>query len=252
MSRLYVYAVIRAGDQRTVELPPVCGTGSGVFCIPLGSIAVVVSATEEEEILSTRRNMLSHTKILEELNRDHPILPFRFGLVAAGRDSLVAILKKREAELARALEDLVDVIEVGLKVSFVEAEIFREIVAETPELRQRSAALRQRPPAETYYERIELGRLVSQRVAARKQTLATTIAARFGGFARKAILHPTPDDMCVFDAAYLVARASEPALFAELERFEKDMQGRFLIRYVAPTPPYNFVSMRLDALPMAA
>ncbi len=252
MSRLYVYAVIRAGDQRQVDLPPVAAAGGGIFSIPIGSVAVVVSATEEEEILSTRRNMLSHTKILEELNRDRPILPFRFGLVAASRDSLATILAKREKELARALEDLADVIEVGLKVMFVETEIFREIVAESPELRQRSAALRQRPQAETYYERIELGRLVSQRVAARKQTIAAATAARFGSFARKTILHPTPDDMCVFDAAYLVARTTEPALFSELERFEKDTEGRLLIRYVAPTPPYNFVSMRLDALPMAA
>ncbi|MFY8152472.1 MAG: GvpL/GvpF family gas vesicle protein, partial [Hyphomicrobiales bacterium] len=143
-------------------------------------------------------------------------------------------------------------IEVGIKVSFVDTEIFKEIVAENPELRRQSEDLKNKPPAQTYYERIELGRQVDRRMGAKKAAVAAMLGTRLDGFAVKAVHHATTDDMLVFNASYLIRRADEPALFAAIEKLEAEMQGRLTIRYVAPAPPYNFVSMKLDAVPLAA
>jgi hypothetical protein len=247
MNQHYIYAVLRREDARTVALPPVAEPTEHVSCHIVGDIAVVVSPTTQTEILSTRRNMLSHTKILEELVRDLPILPFRFGVVAAGLDRIEAILGPRSDELRGMIDQIADSVEVGLRVEFQEQAIFQQIVSENPVLRRRSEQLKGRPQSEVYYEQIELGRQVEERLAAMRADLADRLSTRLAPLVEQMIRHKTSEDMAVLNAALLVRRAQESALFAELQKVEAEVGDTIALKYLSPVPPYNFVSVRLDA-----
>ncbi|MBB4200731.1 hypothetical protein CCR94_19260 [Rhodoblastus sphagnicola] len=247
MSNLYIYAVIRSEDAREIDLPPVAEPMQKVACHQVGPIAVVVSPTEQTEIMSTRRNMLSHTKILEEIVRDRPVLPFRFGVIATGLARIESILGARARELRGTLDSMADLIEVGVRLTFQEREIFQKIVEAHPDLRRRGESLKRRPKAETYYEQIDLGRAVEEKLSQQRAALGDAISQRLAPFAERAIRHKTFEDMAIYSAALLVRREQEPALFAEVQKIEAEFGDRVAMKYVSPAPPYHFVSIRLDA-----
>jgi len=247
MTQHYIYAVLRREDARTVDLPAVAEPTGRIACHVIGDIAVVASPTTQSEILSTRRNMLTHTKVLEELVRDLPILPFRFGVVATDLAQIEAILGPRADELRRMLDEIAGSVEVGLRVDFLEQAVFQQIVADNPELRRRSEQLKRRPPSETYYEQIDLGRQVEERLGQLRADLADRLSQRLTPLAEQIIRHKSSEDMSIFNAAILVRRDQEAALFAEVQRLEAEVGEKITMKYLSPVPPYNFVSIRLDA-----
>jgi hypothetical protein len=247
MSNLYIYAVIRHEDAREIDLPPVAEPMQKVACHRVGPIAVVVSPTGQTEILSTRRNMLSHTKILEEIVRDRPVLPFRFGEIAPDLARIDSILGARATELRGTLDSMAGLIEVGVRLNFHESGIFQEIVEAHPDLRRRSESLKRRPAAEVYYEQIDLGRAVESQLSEHRAALGDAVSRRLAPFAERAIRHKTFEDMAIYSAALLVRREQEPALFAEIQKIEAEFGDRIALKYVSPAPPYHFVSIRLDA-----
>ncbi|MCW2319046.1 hypothetical protein M2322_004615 [Rhodoblastus acidophilus] len=243
----YIYAALRAEDVRAVDLPAVANLEARPACLVRGPVALMTSPIAEPEILPSRRNMLAHTKILEELTRDLPILPFRFGMIARDIDAVEALLASRAEKMRATLDDLADKIEVGLRLTFREDKVFQRLAADHPELRQRSESLARRSGAEAHNGKIALGRDVNERLAQRRAALATEVSRRLEGFAERRVEHDMREDMAVYHAALLVRRAREPDLFAEIGRIEAEIGDHVAMTYVSPAPPYHFVSLQIDA-----
>jgi len=243
----YIYAALRAEDVRAVDLPAVANVEARPSCLVRGPIALMTSPIGERGILPSRRNMVAHTKILEELTRDLPILPFRFGMIVQDMDAAQALLAARAEKMRAALDELADKIEVGLRLTFREDKIFQRLGADHPELRQRSESLARRSGAEAHNGKLALGRDVSDRLANHRAALAAELSRRLGAFAERRVEHQVREDMAVYHAALLVRRAREPELFAEIGKIEAEIGDHVAMTYVSPAPPYNFVALQLDA-----
>lgn len=249
---LYVYAVTRADAPVPAHAGAVGGAGATLRLLPCGELAVLVSAFPEPEILAARRHMLTHTKVLEALMAEATILPMRFGVIVDGEAHVRAAVLPRADKLMAMLDDLSDRIEVGIRASWTEAVLYREIVASRPDLGRMGAGLVKRDAAETYYDRIELGRCVEEAMALKRQDERRLLTDRLAPFSVRYVDLPNSDDMNVMNLALLVDKAREPALFAEIEAIERTEGERLQIKYVAPVPAYNFVAMKLDFMPPTA
>lgn len=245
--RLYVYAIIAADSGGAFDAPAVGAPGQTVSTLDCGDgLMAVVSATDLEEILSTRRHMLAHTRALETVMADRAILPMRFGMIAASAGALRNAVAQQSGDLREMLNALEGRIEVGVKAVWDEPAIMRQIVAETPQLKQIHDRLAARDEKETYYERIDLGRQVHGALSARKTALHGALHAQLSALSERAVAHDSDDDMTVLNAAYLVGAQDEPALFAAVRAIEAEHGSAFNLKYVSPAPPYNFVSVRLE------
>jgi hypothetical protein len=54
------------------------------------------------------------------------------------------------------------------------------------------------------------------------------------------------DDTMFAHFALLVDKSAEPALYDTIVALERAQSSRLTFRYVAPIPPYNFVTVNLD------
>ncbi len=240
----YLYCIIRCSEPREFTCRGIGDGGDLVYTVNAGDLAAVVSDSPEIEYERSRRNMLSHTLVLEEVVQEFTALPVRFGTVApAHADIAPELLDRRQHEFARLLDEMEGRVELGLKAIWYEDVIFGEIVDQNPPIRELRDSLKGRPPAETHFDRLRLGEMVEEAMGVKREGDAGAILGRLGPLAAKTRENPLFSDRMVLNAAFLVECEDEPAFDRAVDELDAEMGKRLILKYVGPTPLYNFVSI---------
>jgi len=86
-------------------------------------IGAVISASHVDKYSVTRANTMAHQKVMEEVMKDYPLLPVRFGTIGEESDQIrEKVLKGRYGELKELLTYMEDKIELGLKILWADRE----------------------------------------------------------------------------------------------------------------------------------
>ena len=159
MSRLYLYGITRPRDA------PERLTDQGIFLIDGEGRAAVVSELDEGPVEATRRNLLAHADVVEQLHEEAVVLPARFGYMLESEEEALELLALPEIE--QLLERHKSTCELTLKGTYEES-VLAEVGAALEPLRE---AYRAAPSVEAG---IALGEAVGEGLAdrrARDQTL---------------------------------------------------------------------------------
>lgn len=256
-TRVYVYAVMRAADLAAApdahDFKPVAAAlerDATPALIDCGPVLVIASATDEEEVLSTRRFMLGHARALEQLMTAGPALPMRFGLVAPSAERVAAAIAAQAEALAAKLDDLDGAAEFGVRIDWRRELAFSRLMDSEADLTAARDKLAKRTAQESHYARIDFGRAVEGRLDEKRREAASRLAARLRPFARAAVVQSAaldPEgDLPVLKADYLVDLSRRAALTAELDAIEAEDDALLSIKLVGPAPAYNFVDLSLD------
>jgi len=240
----YIYCIIRSSDRRQFPCLGIGERGDVVYSVHHSDLAAVVSDSPAVEYERSRRNMMAHTLVLEEVMREHTILPVQFGIVAPGAKAIMEkVLQRRYDELSGLLSEMEGRIEVGLKAFWYENAIFPEVVAENPPIRQLRDGLMGRSAEETYYERIRLGEMIESAIGKKRDEDAERILSALRPLADETRLNRVITDRMILNAAFLVEEVRQEAFDGALDALDEEMSKRVLFKYVGPVPPYNFVSI---------
>ncbi len=240
----YLYCLIRCPEPRQFTNLGIGERGDSVHTVHFMDLAAVVSNSPIVEYESSRRNMMAHTVILEEVMREFTILPVRFSTVAPNIEALTEkVLKRRFGELQGLLREMEGRAELGIKAFWYEGSIFPEIVEENPPIRHLRDGLAGRRPEETYYERIRLGEMIEAAIWKKRDVDAERILAYLRPLASQTQVNKVVMDRMVLNAAFLVETARQPDFDAAVKRLDEEMGKRLIFKYVGPVPPYNFVNI---------
>jgi len=240
----YIYCVIHCQEPRKFATRGIGERGDMVHTVNHADLSAVVSDSPIVEYESSRRNMMAHTVVLEEVMRDFAILPVRFGTVAPDSQAIQdKLLKRRYDELKDLLDEVDGRVELGLKAFWYEEIVYREIVEENPPIRELRDSISDRSPDQTYYERIRLGEMVKTAMGRKRDSDAAGILAALHPLAYKGKVNSAVTDRMVLNAAFLVDRSREPEFDQAVHRLDADMGQREVFKYVGPVPPYNFVNI---------
>jgi hypothetical protein len=240
----YLYCIIRCPEPRQFTTRGIGERGDPVHTVHFMDLAAVVSDSPITEYEPSRRNMMAHTVVLEEVMQTFTLLPVRFGTVAPSAEAIQErVLKRRFGEFHGLLKELEGRVELGLKAFWYEQGIFREIVEENPAIRRLRDALMDRPAEETYHQRIRLGEMVEAAMWKKRDDDAEKILARL-----RPLVYQTRDnkiltDRMVLNVAFLVDGDRRPAFEEALRRLDEEMGQRLIFKVVGPVPPYNFVNI---------
>ena len=242
----YLYCIVRCPVPRTFEALGMGETGSAVHTINFDGLAVIASDSPQPRYDNTRRNMMAHMRVLDEVMAEYTVLPVRFDCVAPSPEMVrEQLLKARYAELNAMLDAMEGRVEMGLKAFWYEDVVFREIIEENPTIHRMRDGLTGRSLDETYYDRIRLGELVEAELKARRAADADAVLARLRPAAERTQVNATIADHMVVNAAFLVERAREAEFDAAVRALDADMGHRLLIKCVGPVAPYNFVNVTM-------
>jgi hypothetical protein len=244
-SPLYIYGLIAADEAVSACPGGLTGlAGAPVRLLSCGDLAALVGQAGGEPIARTRRNLLAHTSVLETAHRHATVLPLRFGTVAPAEAAVRAVVAANRALFAQALHGVAGRIELGLRASFNAGAMEAALFERDAELAAARDRLRARPVAETFYDRIELGRRVEAGLATLRAAETQRLTAECAVLAERLAELPLQEDAMIFNHAYLVPRAAEAAFDAAVDRLAARHGGRVGLRYVGPMPPFNFVSVQ--------
>jgi hypothetical protein len=240
----YFYCIIRCPEPREFKTRGIGEQGAIVHTINYKDLAAVVSDSPVVEYDNSRRNMMAHSAVLDEVMRDHNILPVRFGVVAPDATSISAqMLQRRYAELDKLLRKMDGKVELGVKAFWYEDVVYREIVESHPAISQLRNALVGKTSEETYYERIKLGGLVEAAMNQLREDDVERITGALKPMACETRINAVFTERMVLNAAFLVERAREPEFDLAIQQLDAELGKRLIFKYVGSAPPYNFVNI---------
>lgn len=238
----YIYGIIRR--------PPVLGfnfTGiddKPVKVVPFENLAAIVSESPVKRYEVDRDNTLKHEWVIEQVMEYYTVLPVRFGTVAASEDDVrLKLLRRQFGSLHGMLKRMDNKVELGVKASYNPERIFSTLVEEDSELRLLRDTIARRTDADSRYERIQLGQMVEQALAARRAQDAKQVVEILRPLAVETRENLTQGDMMVINAAFLVDKRRESVFDARVQSLDDEYGGLLDFKYVGPLPPFNFVTL---------
>lgn len=240
----YVYCIIRSSEPREFSTLGIGERGDVVHAVTHHDLAAVVSDSPIIEYENTRRNMMAHTLVLEEVMEEFDILPVRFGTVAPNEETISErLLGLRHEELDAHLQEMEGRVELGLKAFWYEGLVFDEILEENRPIRELRDSLMGRPAEETYRDRIRLGEMIEGAMREKRAEDSQNILSRLRPLAHDVSRKEEIIDRMVLNAAFLVDEDRQPAFDDAIDALDEEMGERLIFKYVGPVPPYNFVSI---------
>jgi hypothetical protein len=185
---------------------------------------------------------------VERLVELGPVLPMRFGLVAAELDEIELLIHAAGERIAAEFARIDGLVEIGVRIAWPrEAALARLLEAEPALARARDALVGR--GADAHFERIELGRRVAEALDRRRTAAQRAIVPQLAGLCTDHVLRVPESDVEAVRMECLVPAASQGALAAasEAAAASVDFAGGAEpeIRLVGPLPPFNFVELSL-------
>jgi hypothetical protein len=203
-------------------------------------LAVVVSDVDENRRAGAA-DLMAHAGALEKLVAKTTVVPMQFGIMLPDENAVREQVLDADGEwLVQLLNAFDGLVQMSVQIFEEEEPALREVLRRDPDLiALREAA--QGPEATTQQQRIELGQAVT---AGLEQLAAEDAAGVLERITPHAVAVVENEPRAVHEVAHvalLVEREKQSALDAAVGDLRAETQGRLMIRYVGPQPPYSFI-----------
>lgn len=237
----YVYGVLAAGATP----PPAKGIDeASLEVIPGGGVAALASDVSGDFLEAGREELLTHSRVLEETMKSTVVLPMRFGVVMPSEAAVQERLLDPYAEdLEVQLQAMEGKVEIAIKGIYDEAAILREVLAENREIAALRQAIHGKPEDATYYQRIELGELVSAALEEKQAAAAPQIVDRLAPLAFDVRVGEPVHERMAVNASFLVERKRLEEFDRAVDQIGAEQAGRIQLKYTGPLPPHSFVEL---------
>lgn len=242
---IYVYGITPADVQTTEEARGVGDPPASVEVIAHDDIAALVSEILPGHGLGTPQDFEAHARLLDATAAQMPVLPLRFGAVLTDRQAVTdELLAPNHDEFAQALRLLEGREEYIVKGRYEQDAILREVLGENREAEQLRRAIAGAPEDATRNERIRLGEILTQAVAAKRQQDTNALVETLQPLELDAVLREATHERDAVYVAYLVDTDKREAFQQAVADWAEQHSGRIDLRVIGPVAAYDFVLSR--------
>ncbi len=241
-----VFAVVRQADASAIEAVVNGALGDVVRCAPCGlGLAALVGAVDAVDGSPLHELKGIHARALACALDAFTVLPLRFGVLAQGVSDVRRAVAEQAEHLTAQLSALDGMIEVRVSATWDLEAARRTVIAEHPRLRAIHHDLTGRDEHTTTHQRTEFERRVGAALKTRRLLVRQDQLLALDDLSSQSVVFERDDALTVLDAAFLAARADEPALAARIEAIAEAHRETVTLTYAAPVPPYTFAPVRL-------
>lgn len=242
----YIYCIIESNRPRSFNSSGIGDRGDELHTICFQDIAALVSNSPIIKYSVSRENTLAHERAIEEVMKEHTVLPVRFATIAEDEEKVKKILEKEYDRFIALLKDMKGKKELGLKAIFKEDVIYEDILEKHKDikgLKEKVAAL---PHEKTYYQRMEIGKMVEAALQNEKEIHKKDILNALSPLALEVKTNNTYGERMVISAAFLVESHKEPEFDQTVHELGEKYGNKIEFKYVGTTPPFNFVNVIIE------
>jgi hypothetical protein len=242
----YIYCIIRAEQARSFGPLGIGERGDELHTVCFGDIAAVVSNSPVKSYPVSRDNLLAHEKAIEEVMKEHTVLPVRFCTIAKDEDKVKKILETEHDKFAELLKNINGKKELGLKAILKEELIYKEILEKYEDVRKFKEVISREPPAKTYHQRMEIGEKVKAALQKEKAVYKDDIINTLTPLAREVKVNAPYGEMMVLSAAFLVENSREAEFDRNVQALADKAGPKLRFKYTGTLPPFNFVNLVIE------
>jgi hypothetical protein len=244
---VYVYGILPGDVELTEEIEGVGDPPGRVRLVRSRDLAALVSDVDLSRALGTPEDLEAHEGILDSTAMGSPVLPLRFGAVLASDDAVgEELLEPHYEEFAEALHQLEGRTEYLVKGRYVERTILQEILSQNPEAAELREQLQGQDPDVTREQRIRLGELINNAIAAKREEDTHLLVSRVAGQVEASFAREPTHELDSVYVAFLVEESQAYELEQAVEEVAEDWEGRVELTVRGPMAPWDFVGSRQE------
>ena len=239
---LYLYGIFPPSGPKSIEAKGL--DKQPIYSHTVEGFTFLYSEAQQSRYLASRRNLITHTKVLEEaMEKGHrTLLPLQFGLIVPDWETVVQDLLSHQGETLQNLFKKLDgKREVSLKIYWETDVELNALLDENPSLKARRDNLEGKNLSMD--EVIGIGQALEQAMEARKQEVIAQFEEALFPFAFEVRQNDILTETMIYNTAFLISWESEPEFGEKVEAIDAQFAPRLKIRYNNFTPPYNFVEL---------
>ncbi|HZQ90240.1 MAG TPA: GvpL/GvpF family gas vesicle protein [Terriglobales bacterium] len=241
----YVYGVIQTREPISFGKIGIGGLGDMVYTVHYNDIAAVVSRTSVFIFDPTRENALAHEHVIENVMKNHTIIPMSFGTIFRTEDDILEVLRGIYPSLKDVLKQMAGKLEFGLKVTWDRERIIDELKRDDEEIHRFHQEITRKHLQSTYFARMQLGRMIDKAMVERSAQYVREIYDGLRGVCVASRDNKPIGDKMIMNAAFLIQKDKEAQFDEAVNKIAKKYGDRLNFKYTGPWPPYNFVNIRL-------
>ncbi|MBI4606187.1 MAG: GvpL/GvpF family gas vesicle protein [Planctomycetes bacterium] len=247
--RHYIYAVL---GVRGLPCSGLVGIdGAPVELVPVKDLAAVVSRTWHDRFDGADEGTLMslvarHQEVNQSLLGAGSLVPFRFGMVASGKEEVRETVSRLYLQLKAALKRVTRHVELAVQARWDHAKVAVACASSDREV----AALREefaRHPSQEL--QIRVGKRLFELVEERRREAVESILSRLKPAAAAVTLHRLLDADMILNGAFLVEQDREAEFDRAVEEAARTRDGDLQVKRIGPLPPYSFCDLELQADP---
>ena len=239
---LYLYGIFPNTIPETLELEgldkqPVHSQVVDEFCF-------LYSEARQEKYLASRRNLLTHEKVLEQTMDEgfRVLLPLRFGLVVKDWETIMSqLINPHKDQLNQLFQKLAGKREVSIKIFWDAKAELQTMMESHQDLKQQRDNMEGKNLS--MEEVIQIGQLIEINLLARKQAVIEVFSQELNPFAQEIVVSDPMTEEMIYNAAFLIPWESESEFSKRVEVIDQKFGDRLRIRYNNFTAPYTFAQL---------
>ncbi|MCG2725114.1 MAG: GvpL/GvpF family gas vesicle protein [Elusimicrobia bacterium] len=250
----YIYCIIKANKTQTFGPLGIGGKGDQLYTIAFKDIAAVVSNSPIIKYPVSRENLISHEKAIEEVMKEHTVLPVRFCTIAADDKKIREILETERDKFSDLLGVMSGKKELGLKAVFHakgaqaggKEDIYGHILEKHADIRILKEKIAVLPVNQTHAQRMAIGEMVEAALQKEKERCKEDILNILSPLAVEVKVNSNYGELMILSAAFLVEQNKEAGFDRLVEQLGVKYGNRIKFKYVGTLPLFNFVNLVIN------
>jgi len=238
-----MYCIIESNQSQSFGPLGIGGRGDELYTVCFNNIAAVVSDSPIMKYPVSRENTITHERAIEEVMKIYTVLPVRFATIAEDEKKVKKILEKEYHKFKDLLDKMNGKKELGLKAIFKEDVVYKEILEKYEDIRALKEKVVALPPEKTYYQRMEIGKMVEQALESEKEKYKEAILEVLESLCEDVEINNTYGERMIINAAFLVNEDKEAEFDQKVQGLDAKYGDKIKFKYVGTLPPFNFVNL---------
>ncbi len=232
---LLVYGILRSGFEKHVFFTDII-EGRGVSLMDHGGLVALVSPAPEGYAAPELPDLMTYAKVIEKMNQNFTILPFRYGCILDNKELVFDLLRRCHQVFLTALEEVDGCVEMSIRL-LIEESPGRQGEIKVPEV-QASGGLAYLAGRKAYYAAKDR---VKETVIAGMQE----IQSAFKGLFVKSLIESGGAEQSPMQSIYFLVPREKVKPFRQVFQQVQE-QGANKVLLTGPWPPYNFFGHNIN------
>jgi hypothetical protein len=250
MGGTYLYGIVEGAEEANLGITGVA-RGSPVRVLGVNGLGCVVSeypAGDPRSLSKEKmvRHLLRHQQVVEHVMQGRTVLPVKFGTTLEGPEEVRALLAQAHHDLAKALDQVRDKVEVEVAATWDINRVLQEVGHGDDVVRAREAIAKTGSP--TLEDKVRLGQVVKACLDRRRDAYREWMLELLKPLAVDVAPNALVAEEMVMNVAFLVERARQREFDEQLRVVDSYFDNQVTFRKIGPLPPYSFSTVEVTRL----